>query len=293
MTIRRPEDFKHYEAKLPEVRVHYVREGSGPPLVLLHGWPGFWWEWSKVIGPLAENYDVIVPDLRGFGDSEKPDLADLAKYALERTTDDQAFLLDSLGIDKAYIVGHDYGGIVVHKFIRKYRDRVIKAAIFDPITPDFGPFYLGFPHIAESWYSQFHQTDMSVKLVTLNRDTCRIYFKHFFDHWSYQAPLLTDEEMEIHVDNCMKPDNVHGGFNYYRANLSVNSNPWTALDQTVSDLPVTMLWGVGDPVVPSTLVDQVPKYYSNYTMELIEDGGHFLMVEKPNVVIARLKDAFR
>lgn len=293
MAIRRPEDFKHYQAQLPEVKVHYVREGSGPPLVLLHGWPGFWWEWNKVIGPLAEGYDVIVPDLRGFGDSEKPDLTDLAKYALERTTDDQALLLDALGIDKAYIVGHDYAGIVVHKFIRKYRDRMLKAAIFDPITPDFGPFYLGFPHIAESWYSQFHQTDMSVELVTLSRAACKIYFKHFMDHWSYQAPLLTDEEMEIHVDNCMKPDNVHGGFNYYRANLSINSNPWTPLDQTVSDLPVTMLWGVGDPVVPCTLADQVPKFYSNYTMELIQDGGHFLMVEKPDVVIDRLKDSFR
>ncbi|MGH3555988.1 MAG: alpha/beta fold hydrolase [Mycobacterium sp.] len=293
MATRRPEDFKHYEAQLPQVRIHYVREGSGPPLVLLHGWPGFWWEWSKVIGPLAESYDVIVPDLRGFGDSEKPDLADLAKYAIERTTDDQVFLLDALGIDKAYIVGHDYASIVVHKFIRKYRDRVIKAAIFDAITPDFGPFYLGFPHIAESWYSQFHQTDMSVKLVTSSREACKIYFKHFMDHWSYQAPLLTDEEMEIHVDNCMKPDNVHGGFNYYRANLSVSSNPWTDLDQTVSDLPVTMLWGVGDPVVPYTLAEQVPKFYSNYTMEPIQDGGHFLMVEKPDVVINRLKDSFR
>ncbi|MDO8309061.1 MAG: alpha/beta hydrolase [Actinomycetota bacterium] len=293
MAIRRPEDFKHHEVQLADIKIHYVREGSGPPLLLLHGWPGFWWEWSKVIGPLAESFDVIVPDLRGFGDSEKPDLKDLSKYSLDRTTDDQAGLLDALGIDQAYVVGHDYAAIVVHKFIRKYRERVIKAAIFDPITPDFGPFYLGIPHIAESWYSQFHQTDMSVELVTSSREACKIYFKHFMDHWSYRDTLLTDEELEIHVDNCMKPGNVNGGFNYYRSNLSVTSNPWTDLDQTSTDLPVTMLWGVGDPVVPAILVDQVPPYYSNYTMELIEDGGHFMMVEKPDIVIDRLKTAFR
>ncbi|TVS74511.1 alpha/beta fold hydrolase [Mycobacterium helveticum] len=209
MTVRHPEDFKHYEVQLPEVKIHYVREGSGPTLLLLHGWPGFWWEWSKVIGPLSQHYDVIIPDLRGFGDSEKPDLSDLSQYSLERTTDDQAGLLDALEIDQAYVVGHDYAAIVVHKFIRKYRDRVIKAAIFDPITPDFGPFYLGFPHIAESWYSQFHQTDMSVELVTSSREACRIYFKHFFDHWSYRTPLLTEEELEIHVDNCTSI--FHGG----------------------------------------------------------------------------------
>lgn len=293
MTVRRPEDFKHYEVQLSDVKIHYVREGSGPTLLLVHGWPGFWWEWSKVIGPLSEHFDVVVPDMRGFGDSEKPDLYDLGQYALERTTDDQAGLLDALGIDKAYVVGHDYGAIVIHKFIRKYEERAIKAAIFDPVTPDFGAFYLGVPHIAESWYSQFHQTDMSVELVTSSREACRIYFKHFFDHWSYLPPLLTQEELEIHVDNCMKPKNVHGGFNYYRSNLSVTSDPWTDLDRTVSDLPVTMLWGMGDPVVPPTLIDQVPKYYSNYTMELIQDAGHFMMVEKPDVVIDRLNAVFR
>ncbi|ART74423.1 alpha/beta fold hydrolase [Mycolicibacterium sp. jd] len=91
----------------------------------------------------------------------------------------------------------------------------------------------------------------------------------------------------------MKPNNVHGGFNYYRSNLSVTSDLWTDLDRTVSELPVTMLWGVGDPVVPSSLVHQVPNYYSNYTMELIQDAGHFMMVEKPEVVIDRLKAGFR
>ena len=70
------------------------------------------------------------------------------------------------------------------------------------------------------------------------------------DHWSYGQLLLTEEEMEVHTDNYMKPGNVHGGFNYYRANLSVTSNPWSTLDLTSSNLPVTMLWGVGDPVVP-------------------------------------------
>ncbi|MGH8933350.1 MAG: alpha/beta fold hydrolase [Egibacteraceae bacterium] len=293
MTIRRPEDFKHYEVPLPDVKIHYVREGSGPPLLLLHGWPGFWWEWSKVIGPLAEDYDVIVPSLRGFGDSEKPDVDDLSKYAIELTVDDQAHLLDELGIDQAYVVGHDWSAIVVHKFIRKYRERIIKATIIDAITPDFGPFYLGFPHFAESWYSQFHQTPMSVELVGHSRETCKIYFKYFMDHWSYRDELLTDEEMEIHVDNMMKPNNLRGGFNYYRANLSVTSNPWTELDMTSTDLPVMVLWGAADWVVPVSLADQLPKYYSNYTLEVIEDSGHFMMVEKPDVVIDRLKGSFR
>ena len=293
MSIRRPEDFQHFEQQVPGVKLHYVREGSGPPLVLLHGWPGFWWEWHKVIGPLAEGYDVIVPDLRGYGDSEKPDPSDSSLYSLEHSIDDIDALLDALGIDTAYVVGHDWSALLMHKFVRKYRHRVIRGMTFDPITPDFGPFYLGFPHMSESWYSQFQQLDMAVELVSSSREACAIYFRHFLDHWAHEAPLLSSEEMEIYVDTFMKEGNVLGGFNWYRANLSVTSAPFNQLDQTVSDVPITFLWGMGDPVVPSTTSTDIPKYYNNYTLEYVPDGGHYMMVEKPEIVIDRIRRDFR
>lgn len=293
MSVRRPEDFSHFEQQLPGVRLHYVREGSGSPLVLLHGWPGFWWEWHKVIGELAQDYDVIVPDLRGYGDSEKPQLSDVSLYTLEHAIDDIDALLNALEIDRAYLVGHDWAALMMHKFVRKYRGRVIRAITFDPMTPDFGPFYLGFPHMAESWYSQFHQLDMAVELVTSSREACEIYFRHFLDHWAYAPPLLSDEEMEIYVDNFMKDGNVHGGFNWYRANLSVTSDPFTQLDRTISDVPITFLHGMGDPVVPSTVSVDIPRYYTNYTMDYIPDCGHYAMVEKPEIVIDQVRTNFR
>jgi pimeloyl-ACP methyl ester carboxylesterase len=293
MSIRRPEGFQHFEQQVPGVKLHYVREGSGPPLVLLHGWPGFWWEWHKVIGPLAEGFDVIVPDLRGYGDSEKPDPSDSSLYSLEHAIDDIDALLEALEIDTAYVVGHDWSALLMHKFVRKYRHRVIRAMTFDPITPDFGPFYLGFPHMSESWYSQFQQLDMAVELVSSSREACAIYFRHFLDHWAHEAPLLSSEEMEIYVDTFMKEGNVLGGFNWYRANLSVTSAPFNQLDQTVSDVPITFLWGMGDPVVPSTTSTDIPKYYNNYTLEYVPDGGHYMMVEKPELVIDRIRRDFR
>jgi len=71
MTLRMPDEFTHHTDVLSNVTLHYLREGSGPPLLLVHGWPGFCWEWRKNIGPLAEHFDVIAPDMRGFGDSTK------------------------------------------------------------------------------------------------------------------------------------------------------------------------------------------------------------------------------
>ena len=180
----------------------------------------------------------------------------------------------TLGIENAYMVGHDWAAMMMHKFVRKYRNRVIRAITFDPMTPDFGPFYLGFPHMAESWYSQFQQLDMAVELVTSSWEACAIYFRHFFDHSAHAPPLLSPEEENIYVDNFMKERNVLGGFNWYRANLSVTSDPFTQLDKTISDVPITFLHGMGDPVVPSTVSVDVPKYYYNYTMEYLPDCGH-------------------
>jgi len=292
MTIRRPEDFQHHFAQLPDIKLHYVREGSGPAIVLCHGWPGFWWEWHMNIGPLAENFDVIVPDMRGYGESEKPPLDQIQLFHIDRVVDDWAHLLDHLGIDRAYMVGHDYAALGLHKFVRKYRDRVIKAAIFDPIVPGFESRYLSAAHFPESWYSQFHQLDMAVDLVSSSRQATKIYFKHFLSHWSYNKNLFTEEELEIYTDNFVKPGNIHGGFNFYRANLSLSSRPWTELDRTISDVPVTFIQGMGDTVVPSVWTDLVASWYNNYTIEYVPDGGHFIMREKPDYINRRLKEAF-
>jgi pimeloyl-ACP methyl ester carboxylesterase len=128
MPLRRPDEFTHHEAQLDGIKIHYVREGRGPPLILMHGCPGFWWEWYKCIGTLANDFDVIAPDMRGYGDLEKPDLRDISKYHLNVVTDDHAKLLQHLGIAQAYMVGHDFSALIMHKFVRRYRDMTIKGS---------------------------------------------------------------------------------------------------------------------------------------------------------------------
>lgn len=294
MSIQRPEEFTHHEAQLTDIRIHYVRAGkpSKPALVLLHGWPGFWWEWHRNIGPLARDFDVIVPDMRGFGQSEKPDLTRIDRFHLDLVVEDLARLLAHLEIGRAYVVGHDYAAMVVHKLVRKHRDKVLRAAILNPITPGFEARYLSAAHFPESWYSQFHQLDMAVELVSSSREACRIYFRHFLNHWSHDKQLFAGDELEVYVDNFFQPGNIHGGFNFYRANLSLTSVPWTRLDRTISDCPVTFIQGMSDPVVPSVWTDLVTPWYSNYTIEYVEGCGHFVMREQPEYVNRRLAEVF-
>jgi pimeloyl-ACP methyl ester carboxylesterase len=227
--------------------------------------------------------------MRGYGDSEKPDLRDLSKYNLNVVTDDHAKLLQHLGIKQAYMVGHDYSALIMHKFVRRYRDMTIKGLTIDPIVPGFEERYLSVSHFPESWYSQFHQLDMAVDVVSSSRAATKAYFKHFLSHWSYNKNLITNEELEIYTDNFVKPGNIQGGFNFYRANLSLTSAPWTELDRTISNVPMTFLAGMGDTVVPSIWTDQVTNWYNNYTIEYVPDGGHFLMMEKPEIVVDRIR----
>ena len=190
--------------------MHYVREGQGTPLLLVHGWPGFWWEWHRNIGRLPESFDVICPDMRGYGDTTKPPLTDIPAFHIDKTVEDLVELLNVLGVERVNVVGHDYSSIVMYKFIRKYRDRVAKAVFFNPITPGFESRYLSVGHFPESWYSQFHQLDVAVDVVTSSRAATKRYFQHILSHWSSDPNLWGEEELEIFTDNFAKPGNVQG-----------------------------------------------------------------------------------
>ncbi len=288
MTIRLPDDFDHHTADLGSIRLHYVREGQGEPVILMHGWPGFWWEWRKNIGPLAADFDVIVPDMRGFGDSEKPDLSNIDLYGTLVATDDLANLLDHLNVERATLVGHDYAAIVIHKFARKYRERVERAVVMDPIVPGFDTRYMSAEHFSESWYAKFHQLDMAVELVGSSRADCRSYFAHFLSHWSSDPALFSDEELEVYTDNYMKPGNIQGGFNFYR---SGQRKTWTDLDYTISSCPMTFLQGMADPCIPARWTDLIPSWYTNFTLEYVPDAGHFMMCETPDLVNDRVRRA--
>ena len=100
--------FTHHTAFVNEVRLHYVTAGQGDPVVLLHGWPETWYQWRKIIPPLAERYTVIAPDLRGLGDSSKP----ATGYDKRTVADDIYQLVQKLGFRRIFLVGHDWGGPV-------------------------------------------------------------------------------------------------------------------------------------------------------------------------------------
>lgn len=167
------------------VRIHYVREGRGAPLVLLHGWPEFWYVWRKCIPELARDFDVIAPDLRGFGDSDKPHAGPSADAGAEIHACDMLALLDALGIGRAGVVSHDVGAYVAQSLARQHPARFSGLFFFNCPYPGIGGRWAAPDHLLEIWYQSFHQQRWAADLVGSSRDVCRIYFRHFLSHWAH------------------------------------------------------------------------------------------------------------
>lgn len=196
------------------VRIHYVRHGNGVPVLLLHGWPGFWYDWRRVIPALAADADVIAPDFRGFGASDKPDLPPADAYTPAVFAADMLALLDHLDLDRVVVAGYDLGATIAQTLARAAPARVRALALFNPPYPGIGLRRFEPAAQAEAWYQHLHALPWSDRLIGHDRETVRLYLAHFYDHWMGRKEALHPEEFEAIVDTYAQPGAVRGSIAY-------------------------------------------------------------------------------
>ena len=225
--------WNHRRLEANGIGIHYVRHGVGPPLMVVHGWPEFWYTWRKNTPILAGEFDVVAPDLRGFGDTDKPGLPDPPKELLGNFVEDLRGLADALGFERFGVVSHDVGAYVAQGFARKYPERLSGLFFFDCPYPGIGRRWASPDSINEIWYQTFNQQPWAASLVGENRKTCEAYIRHFLDHWAH-APGVFYEDLDLWVDNFMKPGNLQGGFDWY---ISTNESRLDLIRNGPPDLP--------------------------------------------------------
>ena len=262
--------------------MHVVEHGTGYPVVLLHGWPEYWRVWRKNIDALAQRFRVIVPDLRGFGETDKPPGDALESYTLDHHVGDLAGLLDALGIESAVLVSHDVGAYIAQAFARTAPQRLAGLFFFDCPYPGIGKRWVDADHVREIWYQSFHQQPYAAELIGSSRANCKLYFGHQLAHWSLD-PRAFDDDLDAWVDNFLLPGNLQGGFNWYiaghAARMALIRNGAPALPKI--HIPACVRWGAADPVLLAEWSDKLDDYFADVDIAIFPDAGHFPHYETP------------
>jgi pimeloyl-ACP methyl ester carboxylesterase len=194
---------------------------------------------------------------------------------------DLTAFLDALGISRVGIVSHDVGAYVAQTFARFSPERVVALFFFNCPYPGIGARWVEGSYLPEAFYQYFHQWPLAEKLVGYNRDTCRIYFSHFLHRWSVDQHAF-DDDLEMWVDNFMKPGNLTGGFEWYRGALAMRLK-WIKEGAPKLDpitCPTRVFWGDSDLVCPAEWGDRLGDYFSNLKFSKAPKSGHFVHYEQ-------------
>jgi pimeloyl-ACP methyl ester carboxylesterase len=269
------------------LELHYVRQGEGSPVVLLlHGWPGFWYDWRRVLPRLAQTTSVIAIDLRGFGGSAKPDRTPREAYSPEAQTRNVLALLDALRIEKVVVVGYDIGGRVARTLARTAPQRVQAVVFSNAFYPGFGTRPLEPEAQKERWYQHFHTIPQADQIIGRDRETIRLYLLYFYDHWLGNKQALRPKEFEAIVDTYTQPGAIRGSIAWYRA--GAGSGQISAQQEKLPPIeqPTTVVWGETDPVLLSAWTDRLNETFSHLVRVQILPGiGHFVPFEAPDVLV--------
>jgi pimeloyl-ACP methyl ester carboxylesterase len=271
-------------------RLRYVRRGSGAPVVLLHGWPGCWWDQHRVL-ELLEDCDVVVPDLRGFGGSDRHDADPVAAYSAAAQAASVLGLLDELGIERAVLHGYDVGSRVAQAVARAAPERVA-ALVIAPPYPSFGQRPTSREAQSEFWYQHFHRLALSEELIDGNLDAVRAYLRHFWMHWADGHDLLGPEGLDALAALYARPGAFRSSIAWYRAGAGATSQP-AVPDLPPLELPVIALVGTQDPLFPLDWSDRLELDFADVDRRVLEHVGHFVPVEAPDAVARAIRDGIR
>jgi pimeloyl-ACP methyl ester carboxylesterase len=269
---------------------HVARLGSGPPLLLLHGWPEFWLTWEPVMTRLADRYTLLAPDLRGFGDSDKPD----GPFGPDQHAADMVALLDALGLDKAGIVGHDVGGAVMQPLARAAPHRLAGLFFFDFVYPGIGARMAEPDRLNQIWYQSFNQLEIAPTVVGATRASCRAYIGYFLKHWAHRKDAF-DDVLEAFTDNFLKPGNLAGGFAHYRASHAgrIKMMKGQAPKLAPIELPTCVRWAERDALFPFAWTDRLSETFTNLDIALLPGVGHFPHREDPDRAATQIATFFK
>jgi pimeloyl-ACP methyl ester carboxylesterase len=250
--------------------------------VLLHGWPGMRTD-HRALVPLLGGFDVLVPDLRGFGESDKHVADPAEQYSAAGQARSVAGLLRELELDGAIVAGYDVGSRVAQALARAEPD-LVRGLVLAPPLPGIGRRILTPDAMREFWYQPFHRLDLAERLIDGDADAVRAYLRHFWEHWSGPGLMVTDADLDALVEHYAEPGAFVASINWYRAGsggVAMSLAEQTPAPEDRIRQPTRVLWPEHDPLFPREWADRLGDFLADFTLTDMPGTGHFSPLEAP------------
>jgi pimeloyl-ACP methyl ester carboxylesterase len=275
-------ELTHQTEQVGSIRMHYVSEGTGPLVVLLHGFPEFWWSWRNQFAPLAQaGFRVVAPDLRGYNDTDRA-----GPYDLDTLAEDVVNLVRHLGEARGIIIGHDWGGTIAWYVAAKHPEVCERTVVLNAPHP------LVFEQVIRSSYRQLRRSWYMLFFVLpglperrLLKDNARIMKRIYFANSVHRSPF-SEEVLRRFREAIMKPGAATAALGYYRAALrTAISRSGDIARLPIINQPTLLIWGKDDPALSyDELVPPSLLWARDLWIEPIEHCGHFVHEERPDDV---------
>ncbi|MGV2826914.1 alpha/beta fold hydrolase [Myxosarcina sp. GI1(2024)] len=273
-------EWNHQFISTDGVKLHYVSQGEGKLMLMLHGFPEFWYSWRHQITEFASDYRTVAPDLRGYNDSDKPQ--GVAAYSISKLIEDVRGVIRGLGYEECILIGHDWGGAIAWNFAYAYPELVEKLIVLN--VPHPAKFAAGIQtpqQLLKSWYIFAFQLPWLPELVLQANDYQAI--ATMLQQMAVDKLAFSPEDLEAFKNAAAKRGALTAMINYYRCLgnqvLSGRRTSWGVLE-----IPTLMIWGEKDAALGKELTYGTEAYVRDLQIKYIPNCSHWVQQERPVLV---------
>ena len=273
------EPWRHGYIRANGIRFHYVEAGDGPLVLLLHGFPEFWYSWRHQIPALATRFRVVAPDLRGYNETEKPQTG----YDVRTLVEDVACLVRALGHDRCRLAGHDWGGVIAWATAARYPEIVERLSILNAPHPTAMALALWSSATQRKWSRYIFA--FQIPGIPEQRFRARNFaiLEKIIRGRMVHPERLSDADLDAFKDALARPGALRSTLAYYRAAFRGAVRSGFSTHDVMIRVPTQVIWGEQDFALGIELVQNLSRWVEDLELELLPTAGHWVQQDEPEL----------
>jgi pimeloyl-ACP methyl ester carboxylesterase len=271
------------------VKLHYVSQGKGPLALMLHGFPEFWYSWRYQLPFLAQKFQAVAPDLRGYNTSDKP--VGVSSYYMDELLNDVIGLIKYFGAEKAVIISHDWGGVIAWNLAAFHPEVVEKLVVMNAPHPQayFREIRRSFKQLKSSWYVFMFQLPLVAEWWISKNDYETL--ENMYRGMALREDTFSDEDIRLFKEAIGQPGCLTAAVNYYRGLFRDPSGKKRGKNYPKISVPTQIIWAENDLALTNELTVDLDEYFTGgLEVRYVPNCSHWVQQEQPEQVNEYLKE---